>query len=120
MGDTIPNQDPQAVIYMQTFRNGLQANHGMYMVGPPDCLAIGNAVDAFAAALTISSVPATRTKVSVADKDAKRISTEQIVRQYSTLIKFNAGISDSDKIAIIVGRGKQNRFFRTLDDSFPR
>ena len=38
--------------------------------------------------------------MTVAQKDDARTSAEQICRQFAILIKYNAGISDPDKIAI--------------------
>jgi hypothetical protein len=109
MADFIPSQDPQALLWMQTFANGIQANPALYMLTAPDAVAISAAVAGFAAALAITSVPATRTPVTVAAKDDARTAAEQICRQFAALIKFNAGISDPDKIAIGVRPVNPNR-----------
>jgi len=57
-------------------------------------------VDALSAEYTDAVDPAQRTPVTIAVKDEMRNSAEQLCRQYAVLIKFNAGISDPDKIAI--------------------
>jgi hypothetical protein len=96
----IPSQDPQALIWMETFSDGLNADPGKYMVSVADAAATAVAVQSFGDALAISSNPATRTSVTVAAKDDARTSAEQICRQFAILIKYNNGISDPDKIAI--------------------
>ena len=41
-----------------------------------------------------------RTPVVIATKDEMRNAAEQLIRQYATLIKYNAGMSNPEKIAI--------------------
>ena len=96
----IPDKDPQALIWMQAFSAGITANPALYLLTGPDALTIAGAVALFAAALAISSNPATRTEVTVAEKDDARTAAEAVCRQFAILIKYNAGISDPDKIAI--------------------
>jgi hypothetical protein len=79
------------------------------MLTAPDAAAIAAAVAAFDTALTTANNPATRTAVTVAAKDDARTAAEQICRQFAILIKFNAGISDPDKIAIGVRPVNPNR-----------
>jgi hypothetical protein len=96
----IPAEDGNALTWMQVFSAGIAADPGKYGVSAADATAISNAVNDFDATYAIAMDPATRTKVSVAAKDDARTSAEQICRQFATLIKHNAGISDPDKIAI--------------------
>jgi hypothetical protein len=100
MADFIPSQDPQALIWMQTFSAGISANPSLYLLTAPDAATIAAAVHEFDLALAESSDPATRTAVTVAQKDDSRTAAEAVCRQFAILIKFNAGISDPDKIAI--------------------
>src|SRR4051812_5534410 len=100
MPDFIPSQDPQALLWMQTFSAGITANPALYQLTAPDAVAIAAAVAGFDTALTTATNPATRTHVTVAAKDDARTAAQQICRQFAILIKFNAGISDPDKIAI--------------------
>lgn len=94
----IPAQDANALIWMQHFASVLSANNATYFVSEADCLAITNAVNAFAAALSVATNQGTRTPVTVAEKDDARVAAEQICRQYASLLKYNAGISDPAKI----------------------
>jgi hypothetical protein len=100
MADFIPSQDPQALIWMQTFSAGISANPSLYLLTAPDAATIAAAVHEFDLALAESSDPATRTAVTVAQKDDSRTAAEAVCRQFAILIKYNAGISDPDKIAI--------------------
>lgn len=105
----IPTQDAQALAWMQTFASGIAASPATYQLQASDATAIDNAVDAFASAYGVAVDPATRTPVTVNLKDTARNAAEQICRQYALGIKFNAGISDADKIAIGVRPINPNR-----------
>lgn len=101
MGNSyIPAQEANALEWMQTFAAGISANVNTYMLSNADATAITNAVEAFATARAVAIDPVTRSPVNVNLKDTARNSAEQICRQYATVIKYNAGISDADKIAI--------------------
>lgn len=100
MPDFMPDKDPQALLFMQNFATIIAANPAIYQLTAPDAAAITAAVAAFDTALTTATNPSTRTHVTVAIKDDARTAAEQLVRQFAALIKFNAGISDPDKIAI--------------------
>ena len=107
--DYIPAQDAQALAFMQTFAAGLSASPATYFVSVADATAVQNAVDAFAAAHADAVDPAQRTPVVVALKDEMRNAAAQLVRQFAVLIKYNAGISNPDKIAIGVRPVNPNR-----------
>jgi hypothetical protein len=101
MGDNyIPARDGQALTWMQTFATGIAAAPATYQLTTAAAASISSAVDAYATAYAESQDPALRTTVIVATKDETRNTAEQLCRQYAILIKFNAGISDADKIAI--------------------
>jgi hypothetical protein len=107
--DYIPTQDARAKGWLLTFAAGVAAEPWAYQLSQPDVVAISQAAEAFAAALAVSSNPATRTKVTVLEKDQARAGAEQLIRLYAGQIKVNAGISDPMKIAIgvrPVNRGK--------------
>jgi hypothetical protein len=98
--DYIPAPDAEALAWMQTFSAGITASPATYNLVAADATAIAAAVSAFASAQAIAVDPATRTKVTVNQKDAARASAEELCRQYAAGIKVNAGISDANKIAI--------------------
>lgn len=96
----IPAPDGLALTWFQTFAAGLSASPGTYGLGPADAANITAAVDAYAAAYAVALDPAQRTKVAVSNKDATRANAEALCRQVASLIKYNNGISDSDKVAV--------------------
>lgn len=96
----IPTKEADAAAWMVTFAAGLSAAPGTYFISSPDAAAIQAEVDAFVDALAVVMDPAQRTTVTVAIKDGCRTSAEQICRQFASLIKYNSGISDADKIAV--------------------
>jgi hypothetical protein len=97
--DYIPPRDADALAFMQNFANKLVAAPSAYMISSAEAAGISNAVAQFAAALSDATDPEQRTPVTVSVKDSTRNAAEQLVRQYAVLIKNNAGIPDSDKIA---------------------
>jgi hypothetical protein len=105
----IPAKDAQALQWMQTFSGVLAADPAKYMISAPEAAAIVSAVDLFAAALADAVDPEQRTPVNIAIKDEARNNAEQLCRQVATLIKFNAGISNPDKMAIGVRPVNPNR-----------
>ena len=96
----IPAKDANALLWMETFANGIGADFALYGLTLADSTAIQDAVDEFGTALSIAVDPSTRTLVNVNLNDTARNAAEQICRQYVNLIKYNAGISDANKIAI--------------------
>src|SRR5688572_6331058 len=98
--DYIPAKEAEALAFMQTFASGISSNPSTYFLSVAESAAIQAAVDLFAAAYADAIDPTQRTPVVIAEKDEARNAAEQLVRQYATLIKFNAGISNPEKIAI--------------------
>ena len=96
----IPNTDEAARTWMVTFGSGIESDMSAYQLGSADVATINTAVNAYAAALAISSDPSTRNAGTVAAKTAARRSATGICRQYAILIKNNAGISDQNKLDI--------------------
>lgn len=97
---SIPRADAAALSMFRVFAGAISANYSLYGLSAADAAAIQTAVNSFDSASRIASDEATRTRVTICSKDNARISAEQIVRQFYSLIKPNAGVSDADKIAI--------------------
>ena len=119
MPDYIPTQEAEALGWMQTFASGIQANFATYGLVLADSNTISNAVNLFAAARAIAIDPAQRTPVALNEKDEARNDAEVICRQYAQQIKLNAGVSDSDKIAIGIRPINEDRSPRPVPDSSP-
>lgn len=104
-----PRANAKCLAMMQNFARHISAGPSVYMLSAADAAGIQGAVDAFAAAYAVAMDPNARTKVSVAKKDEARNAAEQLCRQYYSLIKPNAGVSDADKIAIGVNPVNRGR-----------
>lgn len=65
-----------------------------------DATSMNNLVNSFDAAYVITVDPTARTAFIVAAKVAARTAAEQVCRQLAIVIKYNAGISDPEEIAI--------------------
>ena len=98
--DYIPAEDAQFRSWAEAFSAGISANSALYMLSPAQAASIASVVGQFVDALAVSSNQATRTRVTVAEKDDARSVCETLCRQYAMLIKENGGIADADKISI--------------------
>jgi hypothetical protein len=96
----LPDSDAASRDWMNTFAAGITASPATYGLSGADANAIQAAVDAYDAAYLLAVDPATRTAVTVNEKDTARNAAEQICRQYALIIKHDAGVTDADKIAI--------------------
>lgn len=96
----IPDTDHGSLQWMRVFSQGITAAPARYMLTAADATAISTAVNAYAAAYAVNADPATKNKVTVIAKNNTRAAAEALCRQYASLIKPNAGITDEDKIAI--------------------
>ena len=98
MQDFIPSRDAQARDFMIAFATLILADPGRYQLTQADAQAIMAAVQDFADALAVTASGPTRNAGTIAQKDIKRVNAEQILRQYATDIKYNAGVSVQDKV----------------------
>jgi hypothetical protein len=96
----IPHRDVDALTWMQNFSSLITAAPARYALVAADATSIATAVQEFSTSLTVALEPSTRTKVTVNTKNEKRAAAESVCRQYAGVIKRNAGVTDSDKIAI--------------------
>ena len=115
----IPPEDGLALTFMEHFASTIQSAPAVYMLSAADATTISNTVAAFATAYSVATNPPTRTSVTVGEKDAARLSAEQVVRQYANLIRPNAGISDADKEAIGINPPSSERSPRNVPASSP-
>jgi hypothetical protein len=105
----IPAADALARDWFVNFAARIAANPALYQLTAADATNIDGVVDDFVAAYAIAVEPITRTPVTIAAKDAARNVAEQLCRQFAIQIKFNAGITDEDKIAAGVRPPNPNR-----------
>src|SRR5438105_3306455 len=99
MADYLPSKETQLSAWVANFSTLITATPGAYGLMASDAVTIASAVNLFTAALTLALNPATKTKATVADKNAKKHSMLVTIRQYAQVIKRNLGVSNEAKIA---------------------
>lgn len=96
----IPAKDADFATWLDNFNTLLTAAPGTYGLTAADATAVDTVASAFATSYPISQDPATRTPVTVAQKDADRSAAELVVRPFAVSISRNPAVLDADKIAI--------------------
>lgn len=99
-GSYLPQSLPAFAIWSANFAALITANPTLYGLGPSDAATIQTGDDNFQAAYVISTAPGTRSPTSVQTTVTLRNTQVQIVRSYARLILANAGVADSDKVAL--------------------
>ena len=100
MASYIPNRDSLLLAWAQNFATTLTANPATYGLTAGDAAAITAAQQAYTTAFGVATTDATRTPVTIADKDTKRAQLVLLLRSYSAIIQANLGISASAKSAL--------------------
>lgn len=96
----IPTRENALATWVLNFSTLIAATPGAYGLMASDAVTITTAVNLFTAALTLALNPATKTKATVTDKNAKRSAMLATLRQYAQVIKRNQGVSNEAKIAL--------------------
>jgi len=104
VSDYIPRTDAEALEFMQTFATKVALNPAVYMLSAADATAISGVVSAFSASQALAVAPETRTSITITARDEARAAAAALIRLFAKLIKYNAGISDTAKMAIGCGR----------------
>ena len=107
--DYIPREDANALIWLQSFATGIQNSPSTYMLSAADSTAISDAVQQFADAMAVASLPSSRTVETINIKDTKRNAAETLCRHYAVEIKVNNAIDDNAKLAIGVRPVNESR-----------
>jgi hypothetical protein len=94
------HREPELILQLPVFANGIAADNAKYQVSGPDSLAMVAAVDSFVLNYNTWHNPATRTEGALEAKLASKASALGICRVFYGLIQRNVGISDSDKVLI--------------------
>lgn len=104
----IPLTDAACDAWTQNFSTKIAANPTLYGLIAPDAVAIAAVVDPFHDAYLLAGLsgtppktplnPATRTPVTIANKDALKAAMLALVRIYALLIRNNDGVDDADKV----------------------
>jgi hypothetical protein len=100
MADYIPDSDTLLAAWASNFSVLITATPGAYGLMASDADTISAAYNLFNSALDVTLTPATKTKGTVADKNAKKAAMLVTLRQYAQTIKRNLGVSNEAKIAL--------------------
>ena len=99
-GSYIPTRDADLVLWSDNFQTLIAAAPTTYGLTAPIASTITGLHNTFAAALTLSSDPSTRTPATVAAKDAARGNMVPILRLYAQQIKANTAVSNALKVGL--------------------
>lgn len=98
--DFIPSRDAELEAWLLNFKTLIAASPTSYGLVTADATAIAASYAAWHAAYSAATNPTTRTHVTIAEKDAQKILTVDVVRTYSTTIRANGAVSDSLKLGL--------------------
>src|SRR5687767_10594771 len=94
------HREPELVVQLPVFADGIAANTGLYQVSVPDSNSISEAVQDFVLKYAVWNNPATRTVGSLEAKAASKASALGICRVFYRQIQLNNGISNESKVLI--------------------
>ena len=100
MADYLPDTETLLAAWASNFSTLITATPGAYGLMASDAVTIAAAYNLFNTALNLVLNPATKTKATVADKNAKKAAMLVTLRQYAQVIKRNLGVSNQAKIAL--------------------
>ena len=99
-GSYIPLKIAQYSAWMLNYTTKLSAAPGTYGVTAGDAAGLAALYATFAADYAISAAPATQRRVSVQTTQTARNNLSTLARAFARIILANAGVLDSDKVAL--------------------
>lgn len=96
----IPVKDSAFAVWAANFAAVLTLSYAAYGLTAADALAVSAANTAFQSEYVLATTAATRTKVTIANKDLKRNQLTALCRQYAQVVQSNAGITQDQKTAL--------------------
>lgn len=98
--DYIPQKDTLTAAWAANFSGLITATPGAYGLMASDAATIATSYTLFNTALNLVLNPATKTRATVADKNAKKLAMLATLRQYAQVIKRNLGVTNEAKVAL--------------------
>ena len=105
----IPAPDAQFDAWLNNFSTLLTAAPATYGLTAGDAIAVAAVTATWNPAYAAAVNPPTRTSVTIAAKDAARVTAEALVRPLAQTISKNAGVTNNAKTAIGVNLTNQSR-----------
>ena len=96
----IPPKDADLAAWAQNFSDLITAAPTTYGLQPSDAVTIAASNSTWQAAYLVAVTPSTRTEVTVAAKNAAKVAFVALARTYSSQIRLNPGVLNSDKLAL--------------------
>jgi hypothetical protein len=96
----LPTPDADFNNWVLNFNNLISASPATYGLTSGDAAAISTPTSNWSAAYALAINPATRTPVTVNQKDTEKGVLTSVVRAYGRIILANQGVSDSNKTAL--------------------
>jgi len=96
----IPTKDADYSLWSANFCDMISADPARYGLEAADAGVIAAQETIWQAAYLLAVTLATRTRVTVADKDGEKVTSLQLNRQYAAIIRADAGVDDADKTAL--------------------
>lgn len=115
----IPAKDADFDAWLLNFTTLLTAAPTTYGLTAPDAVICAAQYTAWHPAYIAATDPSTRTSVTVAAKDAARVTAEQVIRPYAQQISKNASVTPGDKTAIGVNLPNNSPVPIPAPTSFP-
>ena len=98
MASAIPLRDAEYDVYLYNWKTLLTASPTTYGMTGSDATAISNAYTDWHTAFLAASNLLTRTRATVAQKDAEKVLSLSLLREQYRIIKANPGVTDAAKI----------------------
>jgi hypothetical protein len=115
----IPTGDGAARTYFNNTATIIAADPGRYLLQATDAASLTTAAQNYSAAYDLAEAKPTRTELTILAKDEQRDGCEALFRLYLIQIKYNGGISSTDKAAIGVAPPNPTRTSRNVPAEQP-
>lgn len=87
-------------LWIDNFKTRVTATPATYGLTAADAIIISGISNTFLTAHALANAPATRTPVSIADRDAARAAAEFVVRPYAVAISLDKAVDNGAKVEI--------------------
>lgn len=96
----IPTRDDEYDGFLFNFKTALTAAPATYGMTAPDAVAISAAYTAWHTKFVAATNILTRTRMTIAQKDAEKVLSLSLLREQCSIIRANPAVSDANKIAL--------------------
>lgn len=98
--DYLPSTDNELNVWASNFTTLIEATPTTYGLDTPAAVTMRTLYNDFAAALILAINPLTRSKVTVAAKDAEKAAMKSFIRSLAAIVQATISVSNENKIAL--------------------